>query len=135
MVSSLANRADLVVLRMKTLRISCAGKTGQLAGPRCRKLLIAVLFSILAPAACFAALTSSQRQIELVKMLSEIMASATPDVAEQGRRDIISRYLDGKLHRAMAVQDSYRHYFVSEGHDGGPSAAEIGRASCRTRVE
>jgi len=86
-----------------------------------------------APAACFAALTSSQRQIELVKMLSEIMASATPDVAEQERRGIISRYLDGKPHRAMAVQDSYRRYFVSEGHDDDPSAKERTLEGCQLR--
>ncbi len=120
--------------RMKTWQISCVGKAGRSADRWwCRKLLIAVLFSSLAPAVCFAALTSSQRQIELVNMLSEIMTSATPDVAEQKRRDIISQYLEGKLHRAMAVQDSYRHYFISEGHDDVGSAAERTLEGCQLR--
>ena len=119
---------------MKTWWNSCDGKTGRLAYRwRCRKLLFAVLFSSLVPAVCFAALTSSQRQIELVKMLSEMMTSATPGIAEQERQDIISRYLEGKLHRAMAVQDSYRHYFVSEGHDDVASAAERTLEGCQLR--
>lgn len=120
--------------RMKTWRNTCEGKAGRL-GYRwtCRKLLLAALLSSLVPAACFAALTSSQRQIELVKMLSEIMTSATPGIAEQDRQEIISRYLEGSLHRAMAVQDSYRHYFFSQGHDDVTSAAERTLEGCQLR--
>lgn len=68
-----------------------------------------------------------------MKVLSDIMTSTTPDITEQERHEIISRYLDGRLHRAMAVQDSYRHYFVSEGHYDTPSAAERTLEGCQLR--
>jgi len=70
---------------------------------------------------------------KLTKALSEIMASTTPDVAEQERRGIITGYIESKLHRAMAVQDQYRRYFISEGHEDAASAAEKTLEGCQLR--
>ena len=75
----------------------------------------------------------AQRQIELTKVLSEIIASTTPDVAEQDRRDIIAKFIENKLHRGMAVQDQYRRYFVSGGHEDVASAADRTLEGCQLR--
>jgi hypothetical protein len=103
------------------------------AGRSLRKSLLVVTALCLPPALSFAALTSSQRQVELTKVLSETMSSATPDVADDDRHGIIAKYLESKLHRAMAVQDAYRRYFVSEGHEDGPAAAERTLEGCELR--
>lgn len=99
--------------------------------PKLRKLLVPLL--CLMPVASFAALTNSQRQVELTKVMSEIMASATPDVAEQERHSIIAKYFESRLHRGIAVQDEYRRYFISEGHEDAASAAEKTLEGCQLR--
>jgi hypothetical protein len=111
-------------------------RRGERSGVRwkfCELLLAASLCFV--PVVCFAALTNSQRQIELTKVLSEIMASATPDVTEQERRGVIARYFESKLHRGLAVQDAYRRYFMSEGHEDAASAAEKTLEGCQLRFE
>src|ERR1700744_1931754 len=100
------------------------------------RLLSPLIFAtMLVPVATFAALTDSQRQLDLVKVLSQIMSSATPDLAEQARRTIIAKYIDSRQHRAMAVQDIYRRYFLSEGHEDGEAAAERTLEGCQLRFE
>jgi hypothetical protein len=101
---------------------------------RGRQRVIFCIFAILlVPAACLAALTDSQRQLDFSKVLLEIMSSATPDITEQERRTIIARYVDSRQHRAIAVQDVYRRYFLSEGHEDGESASERTLEGCQLR--
>src|SRR5690242_9355896 len=96
-----------------------------------RQLVLLGFAIAIAPTVCFAALTKSQRQIDFAMVLSEIMSSATPDFTEQERRSIIERYTERRLHRAMAVQDNYRRYLVSEGHEDGASASERTLEGCQ----
>src|SRR5581483_8668667 len=61
------------------------------------------------------------------------IASATPDVPDRERHDIVAKYFESRLHKALAVQDSYRRYFVSEGDADGESAAERSLEGCQLR--
>jgi adenylate cyclase len=67
------------------------------------------------------------------KALSDVMSSATPDVAEKERREIIARFMESKLHRGIAVQDQYRKYFISESHENVASAVEETLEGCQLR--